>query len=126
MQTDKNSDAIETLEIEVCEERRDSPRYAIDLFVLLPGSPTLCRKPGDISLGGVFVETLDPVAKGERFSVLVLLPGSPNWIESEVEVLGFNSSGRRGLHCCFNEMDFFGQRLLARWLDTMHVLRQVA
>ena len=119
-------DAIDKLEIDVCEERRESPRFALDLFVMLPGEKLLSRKPGDVSLGGVFVEALDPVAKGECFCVLFQLPGLPNWIETEVEVLGFENGDRRGLRCRFTGLDFLGQRLLARWLDTMHVLRQVA
>lgn len=119
-------DAIESLEIEICEERRESPRYEIDLFVMLPGDVNLSRRSGDISLGGVFVEIMDPVAKGECFYTLFQLPGQPNWIEAEVEVLGFERGERRGLHCRFTGLDFLGQRLLARWLDTMHVLRQVA
>jgi hypothetical protein len=117
---------IDAIEIDVCEERRESPRFPLDIFVLLPGVKTMRKKSGNISLGGVFLEALDPVAKGELIKVLFKLPDSGRWILVGAEVVGWQGRGIRGLRCRFTDLDFPGRRMLARWLDTMYVLRQVA
>ncbi len=103
---------------EASSDRRDSARIPVSLLVrdaALGGS--FEEHPGNVSIGGVWFETLQPPA-GRRFDVRFLLPGLREEVRAVAEVLRVTQEGARfGAHLKFVEIPLEAEMALARYLQ---------
>jgi hypothetical protein len=99
-------------------DRRDSQRVPIALLVrdaALGGS--FEERIGNLSLGGVFFESLHPPV-GSRLEVRFMLSGAREEIRATCEVLRVSREGTRfGVHLRFLEIPLDAELAVARFLQ---------
>jgi hypothetical protein len=98
-------------------ERRDSMRVPVEVGVRLPGRVHYLSLPGDVSLGGVYLDAAVSLAKNTE--VELYLPLRPFSYDLAVRgrVTRSPLEKRQGVRIVFVNLDFEAERLLARFID---------
>jgi hypothetical protein len=106
---------------------RKSPRYKTTLLARRDQESSMHECRGNVSAGGFCFESSEEIEAGTRVEILFRLPGAGVWMSAKGVVLGCVRTGESvGVRGRFTEIDMGDPDLLARWIESIARLRQVA
>ncbi len=105
----------------IAEDRRDSPRFEVQLAIR-SGGGDYSERYGRLGINGFYFETTEIPMIGQRVYVKVALIG----LGVEVETSGtvaqvMPARGHVGVVARFDDIGFETERTIARWLDLMNL-----
>ena len=101
------------------DDRRDSPRFDVPLFVRT-GSDGFRERFGRLSITGVYFETDEILMLGQVVEVRVALLGLGVEVSARGQVVSLAPAGSQvGVAARFDDIPFETERMIARWLDLM-------
>ena len=106
---------------------RKSPRYKTTLLARCEKESSMHECRGNVSAGGFCFESPTEIETGTRVEILFRLPGAGVWMSAKGVVLGcVRTDDTVGVRGRFVEIDMGDPDLLARWIESIAKLRQVA
>ena len=98
-------------------DRRETARVPHEIGIRLPNKRHYLTIDGNVSLGGVYLDTAVPLERGMKVELYIPLPDDGYDLALAGEVVRAPIEKSAGLRIKFTDLDFEAERLLARFID---------